>query len=363
MTSQIFLCIMYTGMRGAGVSFRLDFEEIRVVMNMEKFDLLEACKDAGRIFISGHIRPDGDCVSSCLAMYLYLKKAVPAAVVQVALEAPSEVFQCIKGFDEIDSTYTVEGAVDVFIALDCEKSRLGAAAEIFDNAGKRINIDHHVSNERGCGDINYVVPGYSSTAELVYDLFDRQYVDAEIAKAVYIGIAHDTGIFKYSNTSPKTLRVAAELIEYGFDFPAVIDQTFYEKTYAQNQLLGRALLESIVFMNGNCIVSAIDKKTLDFYNAAPKDLEGIVNQLRITKGTECAIFMYETGNLEYKVSLRSCRYVDVSKVAAFFGGGGHVRAAGCTVNGTFHDVVNNISKQIELQMRAHEEEDKLAVKR
>ncbi len=110
-----------------------------------------------------------------------------------------------------------------------------------------------------------------------------------------------------------------------------------------------------MFMGGKCIVSAIDKKTLDFYSATSKDLEGIVNQLRITKGVECAIFMYEVGNLEYKVSLRSCKYVDVSKVAAFFGGGGHVRAAGCNINGTFHDAINNISKQIELQMKEYED--------
>ncbi len=260
-------------------------------MIMEKFQLLEECKDAKRIFISGHIRPDGDCTGSCLAMYLYLKKALPQAKVTVALEEPSSVFACIKGFDEIDSSYIVDGEVDVFFALDCEKSRLGEAEEIFANAKKRINIDHHISNERGCGDVNYVIPGFSSTAELVYNLFEKQYMDEEIAKAVYIGIAHDTGIFKYSNTSPETLRIAAELIEYGFDFPAVIDKTYYEKTYAQNQLLGRALLESIMFMDGKCIVSAIDKKTLDFYGAASKDLEGIVNQLRITKGIECAIFM------------------------------------------------------------------------
>ncbi len=324
-------------------------------MIMEKFQLLEECKTAKRIFISGHIRPDGDCTGSCLAMYLYLKKALPQVKVTVALEEPSSVFACIKGFDEIDSSYIVDGEVDVFFALDCEKSRLGEAEEIFANAKKRINIDHHISNERGCGDVNYVIPGFSSTAELVYNLFEKQYMDEEIAKAVYIGIAHDTGIFKYSNTSPKTLRIAAELIEYGFDFPAVIDETYYEKTYAQNQLLGRALLESIMFMDGKCIVSAIDKKTLDFYGATAKDLEGIVNQLRITKGIECAIFMYEVGSLEYKVSLRSCKYVDVSKVAAFFGGGGHVRAAGCNINGTFHDAINNISKQIELQMKAYED--------
>ena len=322
---------------------------------MEKIQLLEECSAAKNIVISGHSRPDGDCVGSCMALYLYLKKALPDAQVKICLDEPSEIYQCIKGFDEIDTTYTVEDTVDVFIALDCEKSRLGEAETLFANAKKRINIDHHISNERGCGDVNYVVPGISSTAELVYELMDKQYIDAEIAKAVYIGIVHDTGIFMYSNTTPKTLRIAAELIEYDFDFTAVVDETFYEKTYTQNQLLGRALLESIMFMDGKCIVSVITKKTLDFYNATPKDLDGIVNQLRIIKGVECAIFMYETGSLEYKVSLRSCNYVDVSKVATYFGGGGHVRAAGCSMNGTFHDVINNISGQIVLQIKEYEE--------
>lgn len=321
---------------------------------MEKINLIEECKDAKSIVISGHIRPDGDCIGSCMAMYLYLKKALVDTRITVCLEKPAEIFNCIKDIDEIDSEFHAE-TPDVFIALDCEQSRLGEAAALFDNAKKRINIDHHVSNERGCGDVNYVVSGLSSTAELVYELIDKSYMDEEIAKAVYIGIIHDTGIFKYSNTSPKTLRIAADLLEYGFDFPAIIDETFYEKTYVQNQLLGRALLESIVFMDGKCIVSAINQKILSFYNANPGDLDGIVNQLRIIKGVECAIFMYETGNLEYKVSLRSCKYVDVSKVAAYFGGGGHVRAAGCNMSGNFHDVVNNISRQIAHQMKEYNE--------
>ncbi len=320
---------------------------------MEKINLIEECKDAESIVISGHIRPDGDCIGSCMAMYLYLNKALAGKEITVCLEKPAEIFHCIKDIERIDSSFGA-AAPDVFIALDCETSRLGDAEALFDSAKKRINIDHHVSNELGCGDVNYVVPGISSTAELVYELIDKSYMDEEIARAIYIGIIHDTGIFKYSNTSPKTLRIAAELIEYGFDFPAIIDETFYEKTYVQNQLLGRALFESIVFMDGRCIVSAINQKTLAFYNATPNDLDGIVNQLRIIKGVECAIFMYETGNQEYKVSLRSCKYVDVSKVAAYFGGGGHVRAAGCNMNGNFYDVINNISALIERQMKEQE---------
>lgn len=318
------------------------------------FQLLKECEGANNIVISGHIRPDGDCVGSCMAVYLYLKKTMPQAKVSVCLEQPADIFSCIQDFDKINTTFQIEETPDVFIALDCEKTRLGEAEKIFDKAKKTINIDHHISNEHGSGDIDYIDVKASSASELVYDVLDKQYLDVEIAKAIYIGIIHDTGIFQYSNTSPKTMRTVAELITYGFDFPTLIDETFYEKTYVQNQILGRALLESILFMDGKCVVSYVDQKTMKFYDVTPKDLEGIVSQLRIIKGVECAIFMYEVETQEYKVSLRSCKYVDVSKVAEFFGGGGHVRAAGCTMNGTFYDVVNNLSEQIEKQIKEHE---------
>ena len=316
-------------------------------------NIYEEVKNAKTIGISGHIRPDGDCIGSCMGLYLYLKKACPDAQVQVMLEKPADIFSCISCIEEINSDFKpITEEFDVYIALDSEKSRIGEAEKFFDRAGKRINIDHHISNANGSGDVNYVVPSASSASELVYDVIeDKNGLDADIAKALYIGIIHDTGVFQYSNTSPKTLRIAAELVAYGFDFSEIIDKTFYEKTYVQNQILGRALLESILFMDGKCIVSMIDKKTMAFYNADSHDLEGIVSQLRSTRGVECAIFMYQTDTLEYKVSLRSNGGVDVAKVASFFGGGGHVRAAGVTMRGTFHDIVNNLSAQIEKQLK------------
>lgn len=307
--------------------------------------------NAETIGISGHIRPDGDCVGSCMAVYLYLTKLFPDKRVDVFLEQPSEVFACIKGFERIHTDFVTDvEAYDVFIALDTVKERMGAAEVLFDKAEKKINIDHHISNS-GCGTVNYIAAQASSTAELVYDVLEEEEMDVEIAKAIYIGIIHDTGVLRYSNTSPKTLMTAARLISFGFDFSQLVEQTFYEKTYVQTLLLGRALLESIQFMDGKCIVSGIEKKTLEFYHADSKDLEGIVSQLNQTKGVECTIFMYQTGVLEYKVSLRSKGKVDVSRIAVFFGGGGHVRAAGCTMNGTFYDVVNNLSLHIEKQLK------------
>ena len=313
-------------------------------------NLTRELKNAAKIGISGHIRPDGDCIGSTMGLYLYLKKKRPDAEVRIFLEKPAEIFDCIKNIEAIEDAKDCDEVFDVFFAIDCGKDRLGDAEKLFDSAKSTINIDHHITNP-GTGSYNYGDPHASSASELVYDLLDKEYLDAEIAKALYIGIIHDTGVFQYSNTSKKTLSIAGELIEYGFDFPKLIEETFYEKNYLQTQIMGRALLESMLLMEGRVAVSQVDKRMMDFYRVTSKDFEGIVNQLRNIKGVEVAIFMYETGTLEYKVSLRSGGVIDVAKIAGYFGGGGHVRAAGCNINGNFHDVVNNITALIEAQYR------------
>lgn len=317
---------------------------------MSKVNLLAECSEASRIAISAHIRPDGDAVGSCMALYYYLRKMLPDTEVKVFLEKPSDVFSDMKDFEDIDSSFAEEGTFDVFFVLDTNKERLGGAAKYFETAGKTINIDHHISNSAGCGDINVVEPHASSTAEVLFGLMEEKLLDKDIAKALYIGIIHDCGVFQYSNTSPKTLEIAAKLIPFDFNFPRLIEETFYQKTYLQNQIMGRALMESIRFMDGRCIVSCVDRKMMEFYGVVPGDLDGIVNQLRNIKGVDCAVFMYEIGLMEYKVSMRSNEHVDVAKVASYFGGGGHVRAAGCTMKGTFHDVINNLSLHIEKQL-------------
>lgn len=306
-------------------------------------------KEAKTIAISGHVRPDGDCVCSVMALYRYLQKKLPKAEIDIYLEEPPAPFHVLQGIEDIKSEFNTDKSYDIFFALDCNDERLGDALPIFRRAKKCVNIDHHISNT-GCGDINIVEPERSSTAELLYDLMEPEFVDEEIAKAVYIGIAHDTGVFRYSNTSPHTLQIAAELLKFGFDFSALIEETYYEKTYFQTQIMGRAILGSVRFMDGRCIVSMVSRRMMEFYCVTPKDLDGIVNQLQGVKGVDCAIFMYETGTLEYKVSMRSNGLVDVSKVAVKFGGGGHVRAAGCMMNGTYHDNINNLSREIAAQL-------------
>ena len=320
-----------------------------------KLDLLEECKAAGSIGISGHVRPDGDCVGACLGLWQYLKKCCPQARVQVYLEKPADIFKGIKGFDEIITDFPRESSFDVFFVLDCAADRLGGALPYFQTATKTINIDHHISNPGG-GQLNYIRPEAGSTCELIYDLINPDMLDKDLAMAIYVGMIHDTGVFQYSNTTPAAMEKGAKLIGYGFDFAGLIQETFYRKTYVQAQIMGRTLMESIRFLDGACIVSAIDRKTMEFYHAEPKDLDGIVNQLRNIEGIECAIFMYQTGVLEYKVSLRTSEKVNAAEVASYFGGGGHVRAAGCTMAGTFHDCVNNLSLHIEKQLKKWEAE-------
>jgi len=313
-------------------------------------NLIQECKNAKRIGISGHVRPDGDCVGAVLSLQMYLRKCLQDAEVKVFLEKPAEIFHEIKGYDEINSEFPREEPFDVFFLLDCDAERLGDAEKYFRAAGKTVNIDHHISNP-GAADVNYIKPEVGSTSELIYDLIDPEKLDRDIAMAIYIGIIHDTGVFQYSNTTPATLVKGAKLISYGFDFSRIILETFYQKTYIQSHIMGRALLESIRFLDNRCIVSALDKKTMDFYEVGPKDLDGIVNQLRNIKGIQCAVFMYQIRSQEYKVSLRSDETVNVAEVASKFGGGGHARAAGCIMHGTFHDCVNNLSLHIEKQLR------------
>ena len=311
----------------------------------------EVVNGAKTVAISGHIRPDGDCIGSNMALYLYLKKNYPELRVDCFLEEIPESYKIIDATSEVNTEFSTDvDSYDVFFALDCGKERLGDAEKFFDAAKKKVNIDHHISN-LGTGDENYIVPTASSASELVYNCLDKDRIDADIAKAIYMGIVTDTGVFKYSNTSPDTMKVAADLIGYGFDFGSLIDHVFYEKSYIQDQIMGRALLESMLIMHGECIVSVVSRQTMDFYQATSSDLDGIVSQLLLTTGTEYAIFMYEIGSLEFKVSLRSKGKVNVAKIAELFGGGGHSRAAGCTMNGTQHDIINCLSGYIERSLK------------
>ena len=313
-------------------------------------NMKEVLNNVTTLAIAGHTRPDGDCVGSCMALYLYIKKYFPDIQADVYLENPKPIFSYIECFDEIKTEAEEEKHYDLFISCDVSSlDRLAVAEKYFGSAEKTVCIDHHISNT-GFADVNHIHGEIGSASEVLYGLLDPEKIDCAIATAIYTGIIHDTGVFQYSSTTPDTMRIAGELMKTGFDFNKIIDESFYQKSYLQNQVMGRVLAESIMILDGKCIVGWVKKRDMEFYGVDGKDLDGIVSQLRLTAGVDVALFLYELETQKFKVSLRSNGAVDVSAIAVYFGGGGHVRAAGCELCGSVYDVINNVSAEIERQL-------------
>lgn len=221
-------------------------------------EILEGVKTMG---IGGHIRPDGDCVGSCMALYLYVKTYYPEIQADVYLDNPKPVFGHIDCMDEIKTELDGDKEYDLFVTCDVSaRDRLAIAGPYFDTAKRTACIDHHISNS-GFAQVNHIRGEVSSACEVLYGLFDPEKVVRTIAVPIYTGMVHDTGVFQYSSTSPETMRIAGELMKTGFNFSKIIDESFYQKTYVQNQVMGRVLAESILLLDGKCIIGYLKKET------------------------------------------------------------------------------------------------------
>lgn len=319
--------------------------------------ILEKISQAGSIGISGHRNPDGDCIGACLAMKAYIQDHFPQAKVSVFLDDISDKFKFLPGAEEIRFAKAEDETFDLFLALDCsDPDRLNHHKDYFMEAGYRITIDHHITNE-GFGDLCLVVPGASSTCEILFYMMGEEEISLPCAQALYTGIVHDTGVFAHTNTGRMTMEAAGALLEKGVNSEEIIDRSFYRRTYVQTQILGRALIESIMILDGRMIFSKVTKKDMRFYDVDSSDLDGIIDQLRLTGNVDCALFLHELDDGSFKASLRSSDRVDVSRIARSFGGGGHVKAAGCTVVGRVRDIVMNIAQEVENQLENPVSED------
>lgn len=315
---------------------------------MEKLENM--VKEADSILIAGHKRPDGDCTGACVAASRYLRKIFPDKEITVYLETMPETYAFLDEDRQIVKHRVEKKKYSLFLAIDSSTADcLGDAEESFHQAVKTICIDHHISNA-GYAMENIIQVEASSSCEVLFTLMDEAYLDRKIAEALYIGMIYDTGVFRYSNTSRRTMEIAGKLMDQGIPFWEYIDKCYYQRTYTQIQLLGRALLTSMRLMDGRCITAAVTRRMMEFYGAKPEDIDGIVEQMRITRGVEVAILLLETGPQEYKVSMRSNDFVDVSQVAVYFGGGGHKKAAGCSLQGSVQDVLAHLMARIELQL-------------
>ncbi len=318
--------------------------------SMNEFEkLIEAAES---ICILGHTNPDGDCLGSTLGTKLYIQERYPDKKVNVYLQPANEKFRFMPGFDDIIHVPS-DRKYRLCIICDCNGyDRVGDFKVLAEHADNIYVVDHHIPGNQKFEKCT-IIPEASSTCEVVYDLMDDSYVTKDAASCLYLGMVHDTGVFKYNCTSRHTMELAGQLMSKGIDFGSIIDDTYYTKTYAQQQVLGRVLTESLMIMDKRCIAGWLTCKDMRFYNVTSKDIDGIVSTMRETRGVDCAVFIYEMTNQNYKVSLRSNNnMLDVAKVASHFGGGGHKMAAGCSLQGSHFDVINNITKELSKQLDA-----------
>lgn len=310
----------------------------------------EMIRGAESISMAGHIRPDGDCVGACLAVYNYITENYPEKTCRVYLDHVPERFRFLPHADRVIHPGKKANEVDLFLALDCaDRARLDAAEPIFMNAKKTICIDHHISNT-GYADENYIFPDASSASEIVFEAMQTDAVSKETAECLYVGIVCDTGVFQYSCTSARTMEIGGILMEKGINYPRLVDRVFFEKNFTQKKMLGRTLEKSSLYLDGAVIASHITQADMKEMGAIGADLDGIVSELRSTKGVETAIFLHEEKNGDIKVSLRSAEYIDVAKIAGEYGGGGHARAAGATVKMEPDVILKELCEAIRQQM-------------
>lgn len=315
-------------------------------------ELLRQIQDAKKIAIAGHVRPDGDCVGSCCALYNYIKDnfSMKEKQLVVYMEGIAPQFYLLEGLSEFSADVSVLQDCDLFIALDCASiDRLGKAEEYFLKAETTILVDHHISNT-GYAQKCIVDADASAACEVLFELLDEAKISLACANALYLGIVHDTGVFKHSNTRRRTMEIAGILLEKGVSSSKIIDGTFFEKSYLQTQLLGRCLAESVLYQDGKVIVSVVSLAMKKLHGAVSSDFDGVIDNLRVTRGVEVAILITEEEDNKCKVSMRSNHEVNVSAIAQGFGGGGHVKAAGCTMAGSTDEILEKILGAVSEQL-------------
>lgn len=313
-------------------------------------ELLTKIQGAKSIAILGHMRPDGDCVGSCLGLYNYINENYADKNVCVYLEEIPEKFSFLKGAENIYHAVDAPFTFQLAISLDCgDTDRHGEFADIFKYAEDTVCLDHHRSNV-GFGNYFYCDPDASSTCEVVYRFLEDEKISKEVAECFYLGIVHDTGVFKFASTSEETMKIAGRLLSKGVNSQMIIDDTYFKTTFNQNRLCGRALLDAKRYLGDRVIVSVITKEIFDEYACKKSDTDGIIDKIRVTEGVEVAILCYELTQGQYKFSLRSVSYVDVSSICQSFGGGGHIRAAGFESKGNYEETLETVLEMIKKQL-------------
>ena len=304
----------------------------------------KAIKKFNRFLISSHINPEGDAIGGQIALASLLRRLGKEVVIVNESPVP-HILQFMKGTENILKEMPRDFNFQAAIVIDCpDLTRIGKISEYIREDSIIINIDHHISNER-CGRYNWSDADTSSTGEMVFELFKafRLRIGYDEAVAIYVAIMTDTGSFKYTNTTSRTHRITAGVVEAGV-VPYEIFSRIYETNSLQDMnLLGESLQTLKLTDDGKVAWIWVTKDMLKRTKASLEGTEGIINFARSIEGTEIAILFRETGTEDrIKVSFRSKGRIDVNKLASFFGGGGHVTASGCTVFGKREEVEKKV---------------------
>lgn len=313
-------------------------------------EVVRLLKESGEVALACHVNPDGDALGSLLAVSLGLRKlgarTWPSWGTSPLSMPPAYAF--LPGADTLVQPGDVPDA-PVFVALDCGAAdRLGGLQDAAKRAPVLINVDHHPGNE-DFGTHNVVVTHASSTAELAAHLLMDAGVDIDkdIATALYTGVVTDTGRFQYSNSTPDTLRLAADLLERGVSAPEVAIEVFESAPYGFLKLTGRILERAVLFEEQRFIYSWVERKDLDETGVAMDETEKLIDVIRATNVANVAAIFKEQPGGEYRVSLRSKGPVSVGAIARARGGGGHELAAGFTARDV-HDAARAIRDELAL---------------
>jgi phosphoesterase RecJ-like protein len=309
--------------------------------------IADALREHDRFLVVTHENPDGDALGSLLAATLALRKLGKDAVMYLPGKTPLPREYAFMRLDDLVRERPADASERVLFAVDCAKAeRIGDDAVVAD-APLVLDVDHHHDNTR-FGDLNLIVADASSTGEVLRDVFAELGIELtpELAEPLYIALVTDTGRFQYANTTPKALRLAAELVDAGADIHEVFQQVYESVEFAKLKLLARALDRAEVLEGGRIVASHLLRSDFADAGAAEPYSEGIIDYLRAVEGAELAVLVREQPSdapFAHKGSLRSSiDELDVSAIARRFGGGGHRQAAGFSTDLPLGEIVEQI---------------------
>jgi bifunctional oligoribonuclease and PAP phosphatase NrnA len=314
----------------------------------------DAIRANDRFLVVTHENPDGDALGSMLAMALALRALRKDVVMYLSGNAPTPAEYRFLDLGDVRRELPDDLEERVLLAVDCANDRrIGEENTGVDRAKLVVNVDHHHDNSE-FGDVNLIVADASSTSEIVRDILRELDValTPEIAAALYVGLVTDTGRFQYTNTTPKALRLAAELVEAGADVHGIFRHVYETVQFSKLKLLARALERAQLFEGGRLVVSYLLKDDFGDVGAEEPYSEGIIDSLRAVEGSEMVALIREPPRNEgpaRRISLRSSHdEVDVSAVARKMGGGGHRQAAGFSSDKPIGEIVEFLRREFAL---------------